>query len=454
VPARLHEFRRLVIGAALLPAMVLAAMAGVLLWQVLYLQDLNDQEKVSDAVVARAGRMERLHVEADADLRGFLLTGDRSLLQPFEEARREQPAAIAALRELVAGFPSQRERVERLDALAHRWYAHAATTLRAGESGGLAEAAARISEGEAILEELRALVRAMEGEEEGRRASRNLDARELTRRTVVSGGLLALVLMSVVAYSAVRQMQRAAVLFGGAVRARDEFISVASHELKTPLTSLQLQVQLLARQLGQVARDGPAEGTARRLAVVEQSARRLGELVDRLLDVSRLGTGPLELSREPLDLAAVVEECAARLRDRFEAKGSALLVAAQPAPGEWDRHRLESVVTNLLDNALKYGEGRPVEVRVEASGGAARLTVRDQGIGIAAEHQGRIFERYERAASGPTYEGLGVGLWLVRAIVEAHGGAIRVESEPGTGAIFAVTLPQGLEQQQAELALR
>jgi len=454
VPARIRQFQRLVIDAALLPALVLAALAGVLLWQVLYLQDLNDREKQTDAVLARIGRLERLHIDGDAGLRGYLLSGDEKLLEPFEEAQRDLPVATQALHDLLADDPLQHDRVERLAELEATYRSYAAHALASRRSGRGGEAAAQVGHGETILDLIRTQVGALEEEEEARRSSRNLDARQVTRRTVLFGGLLALALMSVVAISAVRQMRRAADIFGGAVRARDEFISVASHELKTPLTSLQLQVQMLARQVGRAAEEPGGEGPARRLAIIEQSTRRLADLVNRLLDVSRLGSGSLELSRERLDLSELAADCVARQRDRIEARGVQVGLSAATVQGDWDRLRLESVVNNLLDNALKYGEGRPVELRVEAAGDAARLTVTDHGIGIAPENLERIFERFERAVGDRAFEGLGVGLWLVRAIAEAHGGTICVESRPGEGSTFTVTLPCSREDQEAARSVR
>jgi signal transduction histidine kinase len=111
-------------------------------------------------------------------------------------------------------------------------------------------------------------------------------------------------------------------------------------------------------------------------------------------------------------------------------------------PGLWDRARLEQVVTNLLSNAVKYGRGQPIEVAVMGADDRARLVVRDQGIGIAPEHLSRIFERFERAVSAHNYGGLGLGLYIVRQIVEAHGGAIHVTSTPGEGSTFVVDLPR------------
>ncbi|WP_426756282.1 ATP-binding protein [Myxococcus sp. Y35] len=232
-----------------------------------------------------------------------------------------------------------------------------------------------------------------------------------------------------------------------AVRLRDEFLGIASHELKTPLTPLHLKVQLLQRQVDGMAahhQPVPAERVSETLEVVQRQVRKLTNLVDNLLDVSRITAGRLKLEVEELDLASVAVDVlyrfapsAAQLQCELE------LHAPVPVMGRWDRLRLEQVVTNLLSNALKYGAGRPVRVAVEAEGLTARLSVRDGGIGISAEDLPRIFERFERAVSDRHYGGLGLGLYITRQIVEAFGGTVRATSEPGQGSVFVLELPRG-----------
>ncbi len=239
-----------------------------------------------------------------------------------------------------------------------------------------------------------------------------------------------------------RERRRALHDLQEAVRARDEFLSIASHELKTPLTALRLQVQSALRILGRgQAPDGDA-ALVSKLAVVERSTTRLGELIERLLDVSRVAAGALRLSRERVDLARVATDAVARLREPIEASGSTVSLEVVPAVGEWDRLRVESVAVNLVDNAIKYGAGGPIDVRVVDAGEEAVLRVRDRGIGIPPADQGRVFERFARAAPGEGYAGLGIGLWLARRIVEAHGGSIGVESALGAGTEFTVRLPK------------
>lgn len=228
-----------------------------------------------------------------------------------------------------------------------------------------------------------------------------------------------------------------------AVRQRDESLSIVAHEIKTPLTSLQLVVDslLAAARNGSLA-SMSIQDIATRLEVAARQNKRLSQFVNKILDVTRISLGRLQLEPEDMDLGSTVRDVLARFREDFAAAGCSLTLRIEPnVVGYWDRLRIEQVVTNLVSNALKYGSGKPVEVMVSRGGPHAVLTVRDHGIGIEPEQQARIFDRFERAVSGSQYSGLGLGLYIVRQIVEAHGGTVRVESQPGAGATFVVTLP-------------
>jgi two-component system sensor histidine kinase EvgS len=231
-----------------------------------------------------------------------------------------------------------------------------------------------------------------------------------------------------------------------AVRARDEFLAIASHELRTPLTPLVLEV---ASGLDLVRRRGAPvdpEWLERKLASCRRQIDRLSALIDNMLEVQRLASGPPPIVRARVDLREVVTVALDRVDRAVAASGSSVSVTAnEPVIGMWDRDAIETAVRNLLTNAAKFGQSKPIDVRVEPAGPsreAARVSVVDRGIGIAAAAQARIFERFERAVSSRNYGGFGLGLWITRQIVEAHGGTIRVSSAEGQGSTFVVELPR------------
>jgi signal transduction histidine kinase/tetratricopeptide (TPR) repeat protein len=225
-----------------------------------------------------------------------------------------------------------------------------------------------------------------------------------------------------------------------AVRMRDEFLAIASHELKTPLTPLQLQLDDFQRVLRRRGVDDDA--VAQRLATMIRQTTRLSKLVENLLDLSRIAAGRLTLQPEEFDFAEMVRDVVRRLAPEAESLGCALQVrAGEPVRGRWDQLRVEQVVSNLLANAVKYGASHPVEIDVHPAGGKVRLVVRDHGIGMSPQDAARVFERFERAVSVRHYGGLGLGLYITRQIVEAHGGVVSVDSSLGAGATFTVVLP-------------
>jgi PAS domain S-box-containing protein len=220
-----------------------------------------------------------------------------------------------------------------------------------------------------------------------------------------------------------------------ALNERDDFISVAAHELRTPLTALQLKLQGLARA-------GSIERKTERLGGAVRQTRRLTQLVDRLLDVSRIAQGRVEIRPETFDIAVLVRQVAEDFREpAVQARSPLQLHLAEQVHGTWDRLRIEEVLVNLLSNAVKYGAGKPIVVTLDAASDTVRLAVADQGIGIAPEDVGRIFGRFQRAAPIRNYGGMGLGLFITRHIVEAHGGTISVVSKVGEGATFVVELP-------------
>jgi signal transduction histidine kinase len=227
------------------------------------------------------------------------------------------------------------------------------------------------------------------------------------------------------------------------LRLRDEFMSMVAHELRTPLNTLFLETQMRTVNLERgnlaafetdklhkmVARDG-------------RQIRSMVRLIDDMLDVSRITSGKLSIRREAVDLTALVRRVADDLAQHAGATGSVLEVLAfDTITGFWDAFRVEQIVVNLISNALRYGQGQPIEISLAHTQNSAVIEVRDHGIGINAKDQERIFDAFERVVHQDRTGGLGLGLFITKQLVDAHGGAITLQSQPGNGALFSVTLP-------------
>jgi signal transduction histidine kinase len=254
-----------------------------------------------------------------------------------------------------------------------------------------------------------------------------------------------------------------------ALHIRDEFLSVASHELRTPITTLNLHVDAALKALASSPGGADDERLHRRLSSIRGQMTRLEHLVDALLDVSRFMEGRLQLQPEEADVVGIATDAVESLRESAARAGSTInLRCPATLVGRWDRLRIGQVVTNLLSNAIKFGRGRPIDVEVEPEeeqeqepgqeqkekqkqrqrqkqkddGTWVLLRVRDGGIGILSEQQTRIFERFERGTSERYYPGLGLGLWIAKQIVDACHGSITVESQVDVGSTFIVRLPR------------
>lgn len=221
----------------------------------------------------------------------------------------------------------------------------------------------------------------------------------------------------------------------------DQFVSLASHELRTPLTSLQLQLEMLDDCLTRGA-PLPPDKISTLLARFRRQVGRLGLLVESMLGVSTIRSGRLVLSPERVELSTLVRTVCERSRELILLHRAELTLDLAPdLAGDWDPSRIEQVIENLLGNALKYAPGHPIQISTSRAGKVVRLAVRDRGPGIPSDQRDVIFDRYVRASTERSIGGLGLGLYIAKQLVEAHGGTIDVHSKPGDGAEFVIELP-------------
>lgn len=226
-----------------------------------------------------------------------------------------------------------------------------------------------------------------------------------------------------------------------AIRVRDEFLSIASHELQTPLTPLKLRIQMIKR----IAEKDPgafSQQLLQLLDVSDRQIRRFSYLIENLLDVSRITTGTLRLKLKRMNFGKLVEEVLQRYKEQLAfVQCKVELKLDKKLYGVWDRLRIEQVLINLLTNSMKYGAGKPIKIQLRKHDSFAELSVIDHGIGIAKKNQTRIFERFERGGVPNGYGGLGLGLYIIQQIINAHGGAVSLKSKPHKGANFTIRLP-------------
>jgi signal transduction histidine kinase len=221
-------------------------------------------------------------------------------------------------------------------------------------------------------------------------------------------------------------------------------MSLVAHELRTPLNTLYLETQMRKMQLA-MGKPEALDPEQLRLMVArdERQIHAMIRLIEDMLDVSRMRSGMLSIRPAQMDLAAMLARVVSDLsRPAAEAGSPLVLDAPGPVIGTWDEFRIEQVIINLLTNALRYGGGKQVTIRLSSDGAAARIEVTDQGIGIPEDVQPRIFEPFERAAANEAPAGLGLGLYISRQLVEAHGGTLSVRSKAGEGSVFTVVLPR------------
>ncbi len=227
------------------------------------------------------------------------------------------------------------------------------------------------------------------------------------------------------------------------IKSRDQFLAIASHELKTPVTSMLLQVQSAIHNIRNVSlANFSVANLLKMLEGTEQQSTRLSKMVNDLLNLSLITTGRLELELEEIDVSQTVRDVTDNFTEKLQKENMTITIDAQkPVIGMYDKVRIAQAITNLISNAIKYGNGQPISIKVENAHNHARLYFKDGGIGISKDQQKRIFERFERAVTSREYQGLGVGLYITNQIVKAHNGKITVDSQTNKGTSFIIELP-------------
>jgi two-component system OmpR family sensor kinase len=225
-----------------------------------------------------------------------------------------------------------------------------------------------------------------------------------------------------------------------AVAARDEFIAIAAHELRNPMTPIVGQVQLL---LSRARREQVSPALLQGLEMLEMAVDHYVKRATTLLEITRLNAEQVRLQPSTFDLRELVHECVSKYQQLADRAGSTLQCdLTEPVIGTWDRLATEQILENLVSNAIRYGDGKPVTVDVRSDPAWVVVRVIDRGIGVAADDRERIFQRFERASGMSRSGGFGIGLWLSSKLVQAQAGALELESEAGSGSTFTVRLPR------------
>ncbi len=389
--------------------------------------------------------------DVETGQRGYLLTGKPEYLAPYRAAVVNVDRHLRRL-EAIVEIPANRARLPQVRKLTEDKLREIQRTIDLYDGGDAAGARRLVDTdvGNRLMEQIRVLFDGINADTRQRldqRIERFATAAAVAERDLEVGGLLLLLLIALFAILIARHLEarrryEAQILesheqLERALSIRDTFLSVAGHEFRTPISALSLTLQNVVRK----ARRGQALGASDMDAPIRQ-IDRIARLTETLLDVRRIESGRLTLEPEEMDLAELARDVAARLSHHaVESKAPITVEADQPVVGRWDKLRVEQVLTNLVNNAIKFGRGAPVLLAVRPDGAGAIIEVRDGGIGIDPKDQERIFERFERAASAQSFRGMGLGLWISREVVRAHGGRIAVESAPGQGSLFRVELP-------------
>jgi PAS domain S-box-containing protein len=574
-----ESFRRLMQRALIFPLILAIGLAGIFLWQVRGLLQINKWVDEGDRIISKAEHLELSVTEMETGVRGYILFGTKDYQDFFQKSEVEIPTEINELKTLLSDNPAQLAILAEVEHSLNRWISSARETLAIREKAGSLTKYRPTGKGRPVMGTLKVKLRTFINAEIEVRNERFHYARRTTRYVMFFGIFLALLLGLVLAIFSRRALMRLSLSYQGAfagfekksqelaeaesrframadaapvliwttnqhtgcdwvsqgwlnytgtnleqalgtgwadyihpedrqntidrfqeasaqrsvlendfrlrrkdgeyrwfattgnprfapdhtflgyigsctdvtdhflakqalekaLGTRDEFISVASHELRTPLTSLKLQLQMAKRE---IERDKLPNSIERNVSISLGQVQRLTNLVDKLLDISRIQTGRLEVELEKVDLSKLTSELLDHFQGEFRKVGSQMQAEIDPGiEAVCDRFRIEQVFVNLITNAIKYGQGKPITVSLRRKKNSVTYSVLDHGQGISAEEQEKIFERFQRAGASKNVDGIGLGLYIAREVVRAHRGRIYVESDGSSGSAFHVDIP-------------
>lgn len=455
-----ESFRRLMQRALIFPLILAIGLAGIFLWQVRGLLQINKWVDEGDQIISKAEHLGLSVTEMETGVRGYILFGTKDYQDFFQKSEVDIPAEIKDLKNLLADNPAQLAILAEVEENLDRWIISARETLAIREKAGSLSHFKPTGKGRPVMALIKTKLRTFIQSEIEVRNERFQYARRTTRYAMFFGIFLAFLLGLVLAIFSRRALMHLSLSYQGAfsglekksqelllskqeleraLGTRDEFISVASHELRTPITSLKLQLQMAKRE---ISRENLPASIDRNVSISLSQVERLTNLVDKLLDISRIQTGRLEVELEKVDLSKLASELVEHFQGEFRKVGSSVSSSIEPGvEAACDRFRIEQVFVNLLTNAIKYGQGKPINVSLRKKADTVTFTVFDQGQGIRPEEQEKIFERFQRAGASKNVDGIGLGLYIARQVVHAHRGRIYVESDGSSGSAFHVEIP-------------
>jgi signal transduction histidine kinase len=454
-------FKKILRRNLIVPLVVSVILAAVFVGQILYLLSTTKWVSHANEVISQANDLLRTCIDMQTSARGYAITENPDYLYTYEHARNSLAGKFTSLEQLISDNPAQTRRLRVISVSAKDvadYYGRVVKLPAEQMRKAFIDGHER-----QLVEDLRNFFDEFVNSELQLRGRRIDDTRASTYFILTFGILLTFVIGALVGifgrdqllelsknYSELflrlersnRNLEMKIKEREQALGIRDEFLTIASHELRTPITSLRLQLQHAMRKIDRHAHLSDAE-IRNVFAVSDRQINRLIRLIEDLVDVSRIQSGRLALHFAPTDMGEIIDEVLKQYEDDLKESHCRLKKFIDPhVDGLWDADRIEQLAASLISNAIKYARASTISVTVKSEGDKALLKVEDTGPGISKENQEKIFSRFERGSASRDYGGLGLGLFIAQNIAMAHGGSIHVESAVGRGTSFSVEIPK------------